>query len=101
MWRVYYDDGSTFDASQGLPWDAPAFGVLGIRQEPPGDRQLISRDFYLWREDYGCWIEVDRDGLVDHLVHAARHITAVLVGRTVPPAVWKAAMRRMSEDGNR
>ena len=96
-WRVYYDDGSTFE---GLPHDAPAFGVLGIRQAPPGDRQLITRDFYLYREDYGCWIEVDRDGLVDHFTTAARHITACLVGRTVPPEVWKAAMRRMADDGN-
>jgi hypothetical protein len=97
VWRIYYAHGESYDNSQGQPHEAPPYGVLGVRQDPPGDRQLISRDFYLWREDWGCWIEVDRDGLVDHLLHAARHITACLAGRTVPPAVWKDAMRRMKE----
>jgi hypothetical protein len=94
-WRVYYEDGSTYDNTQGTPRSAPKFGVMGIRQKPPGDRQLISRDFYIYRTDYGCWIEVDRDGLLDHL-QSVEHISAVLLGRTVPPAVWKDAMRRMS-----
>ena len=27
-WRVYYDDGSTFDSSQGSPADSPGWGVV-------------------------------------------------------------------------
>jgi len=101
MWCVYYGDGSTFSNEDGQPWDAPTCDVMGILQQPPGDRRLITRDFYLHRSDYGCWIEVDRDGLIDHLLTGARYIDACLAGRTVPPAVWKAAMKRMSDDGNR
>jgi hypothetical protein len=95
MWRIYYEDGTTFGDADGAPHDAPGYGVQGVLQDPPGDRKLITRDFYLYREDYGCWIEVDRDGLIDHFVSAARHITACLAGRTVPPAVWKTAMKAM------
>jgi hypothetical protein len=101
IWCVYYDDGRRFTNLDGEPWEAPGCGVMGIRQLPPGKRQLITRDFYLYRTDYGCWIEVDRDGLVDHFITAARHITACLAGRTVPDPVWKAAMKLMAEDGNR
>jgi len=27
MWRIYYDNGSTFDSTQGEPHEAPAEGV--------------------------------------------------------------------------
>jgi len=100
-WCIYYGDGTTFTNLDGEPWEAPGYDIMGIQQGPPGDPRLISRDFYLYRADYDCWIEVDRDGLVDHCISAARHIIACLAGRTVPPAVWKAAMKRMADDGNR
>jgi hypothetical protein len=106
-WRIYYDDESTFSSDDGLPCDAPGYGVEGILQGPPHDHQLITRDyelaerdFYLFREDYGCWVRVDRDGLIDHFVHGARHITACLVGRTIPRPDWLAIMKRIREDGH-
>ena len=82
MWRVVYEDGVAYSSTDGPPHDAPSWGVLGIWQ--PGGRSLYNKDFYLWREDYDGWIEVDHLGLVDHLVTAAPQVTKVLVGRTVP-----------------
>ena len=29
-WRIYYDDGMTFDSSDGEPCDAPGHGVIAI-----------------------------------------------------------------------
>jgi hypothetical protein len=102
MWCVIYGDETTFSSLDGEPWEAPGYNVQGILQDPPGDRKLKTRDFYLYRDDYGCWIEVDPWGLVDHFISGARHITACLAGRTVPPKMWKDAMDLMAElDGNR
>ena len=107
MWTIYYGDGTTFTDRDGQPWEAPGYDVQGIRQDPPHDRQLITRDyelakrdFYLYRTDYGCWIRVDRDGLLDHFISAARHITACLGGRTIPRPDWLAIMKRIREDGH-
>jgi hypothetical protein len=98
VWKVYYDDGTTFDSDQGPPEAAPRFGIMAIKQGPKHG-SVFSRDFFIYRTDYGCWIEVDHDGLIDHLLHGIEHITAVCLGRMVPTATWKAAMKRMAEDG--
>jgi hypothetical protein len=82
-WRIWYEDGTVFSSTDGPPEKSPAWGVLGIWQR---GRSLYNKDFYIWREDYQSWVEVDQIGLVDHLVTAAPQITAVKVGRTVP---WK------------
>lgn len=94
-WRILYDDGSVFSDTDGLPVAAPAWGVEAIWQASP-HTPLYNKDYYLWREDYDCWIEVDLVGLVDHLVTAAPQITAVKVGRTVPTPTWKAAMHHLN-----
>jgi len=100
MWRAYYEDGSVFTSEDGPPEAAPPYGVLGIWQDKE-DQQLLSQDYYLFRSDYDCWIEVQGDGLVDHLAHAARYVRACLVGRAVPLSVWKDTARRMAADRER
>lgn len=83
-WRILYEDDASFDSTQGTPEDAPPWGVLAIWM--PGGRSLYNKDYYIWRQDYQTWIEVDLVGLIDHLIHHAKDIHAVKVGRVVP---WK------------
>jgi hypothetical protein len=94
-WRIYYDDGTTWSDANGPPEAAPGYGVLAITQEQE-DQVLCSQDFYLYREDYGCWIEVHVEGLLDHLITAAHHIRAVKAGRTVPLSVYKRVLGRVN-----
>ena len=89
-WCVLYDNGTRYSDQDGSPDGAPPYGVLGIWQ--PDGRSLYNKDFYIWRDDYGAWIEVDQIGLVDHLVTAARAVTAVKVGRTVPWQQYRAVL---------
>ena len=95
-WRIWYENGTEYTSADGPPHTAPAWGVQAIEQAPPHD-QLFNKDFYLWREDYGCWIEVDIVGLIDHLTSAAGQVTALVVGRTVPHPTFSAAMRQLNE----
>jgi hypothetical protein len=96
-WRVYYEDGTVFSSTDGPPEAAPGYGVLGIWQAT-SNHTLVSQDYYLYRDDYGCWVEVKLDGLIDHLVTAAPQVRAVKAGRTVPLALFKATVARMNED---
>jgi len=99
-WRIYYDDGSTFSSDDGLPEDAPGYGVLAIEQDRE-NTVLCSQDFYLFRNDYGCWIEVHIEGLIDHLVTSAHHVRAVKAGRTVPLSVFKSVLANVAIDSGR
>lgn len=100
IWTIYYDDGSTFSSLDGEPEDAPGYGVLAITQNRE-NTVLASQDFYLYREDYGCWIEVHIEGLIDHLVTAAHHVRAVKAGRTVPLSVYERVLRDVAVDEKR
>lgn len=100
-WRLYYDDGSVFTSADGPPEASPGYGVQAVLQNV-GNHQLISQDYYVFREDYGCWIEVKLDGLIDHVVSAAHQIRAVRAGRTLPAEVFERILReRVNPDKER
>ena len=99
-WKIHYDDGSTFSSEDGAPWESPGYGVLAVTQDGE-NTVLCSQDFYLYRDDYSCWVEVHIEGLIDHLVTAARHVVAVRAGRTVPLSVYKRVLRDVAVDEKR
>lgn len=83
-WRVYYDDGSTFDSSMGEPHEAPGLGVQVIVQtDPRVGRVLLTRfDWYYYRYDLDEWWASDYFGLLDQLTHdTTRSVGAVRAGR--------------------
>jgi len=96
-WRRYHDNGIIFTDQDGTPHEGPGYGVIGIWQDA-ADKKLINGDYYIFRSDYGCWIETKLDGLIDHLVTAAPHVAAVKAGRCVPGEVFTAVMHRMNQD---
>jgi hypothetical protein len=97
VWRIYYDDGSTFDSDQGAPGDAPAWGVLVILIADPevGHMSLHGFDFYIFRE---MWLGVDRWGLTDYLFNVRPLMEGLVVGRTVPPAHFQETLKRAEDD---
>lgn len=108
-WLLRYDDGSTFGDEDGPPEASPGYGVLAVEQWREGatgddveDSPLCNVDFYIFRNDYDCWIEVGREGLIDHLVTApAGAIRAVRCGRTVPRPVFKRVLREVAVNERR
>lgn len=74
-WKLYYDDGSTFDSSDGGWLDAPMFGVIALAaadqyvgREIDTPRVPGSGDYYLWADGVSRPWWVDYGGLIDHLI---------------------------------
>jgi hypothetical protein len=98
-WRVYYDDGSTFDSTQGRPDAAPGLGVQAIVQadERVGRAILTRFDWYYWREDLQEWWASDLFGLLDQLTSdTMNRVRAVRAGRNA--AAYDAIMSRAQSD---
>lgn len=95
-WRIHYEDAVTFSNLDGSPSQAPKFGVLAIWQANP-EAPLYNKDYYIWRDDYDCWIEVDLIGLLDHLTSACEYVSVVLIGRCVPTARYRDTLAVLRE----
>ena len=83
MWRIYYEDGSTWDYDQGFE-TAPRFGVICILQFTE-----TKEDTYRYHIVYGAkfyirsgdeWLHAFDNDIVDYVIHN-RPIQCVLVGR--------------------
>ena len=95
-WRIYYDDGTTFDSNDGKPQDSPPWGAVVVAQPNAKGhaRVLVGRnaDYFLYNSKRRRWHQVGEIesegavsiGLVDHLAHFAHELTCVR------PARWMA-----------
>lgn len=83
MWRVYYEDGSTWDWKQGTD-GMPSFGVMCVLQRIRSKDnsfhwQIVSHcKYYMYYE--GEWLHSVEGDIVDYLIHD-RTIKKLLVGR--------------------
>jgi hypothetical protein len=99
IWRLYYEDGSTFDDADGRPHDSPPWGVVALAQPGSQPPVFVNADYYLYRDDLGEWTECgDVIGLVDHLTHRADKISAVRAGRWIPTKPFKDIWARARAD---
>jgi len=98
MWRIYYDDGSTYDSSMGEPHEAPPEGVLCIvYRDQHGKRFIASHQpFYCFDVKTHEWWPIDMAGLLDRL--RRNLIYAFKEGRSVDNAEFQAVMRRADQD---
>lgn len=98
MWRIYYEDGSTFDSLMGGPEDAPPFGfICAVGYDESGDRYIMHGwDHYNWDQDAAQWWGMDIFGLIDRL--ARNKVFAYKQGRTVTKAAFQATMQRAHMD---
>ena len=83
-WRIYYENGITFDDTDGSPVDAPPYGVVAIctRDEKHGRLVLNGFDFYCYQHESGEWFGCDQWGMIDKLLHNLP-FHAWKMGRTV------------------
>ena len=94
--RLYYEDGTVYE---GAPGGSPVWGLVAIAQpeaRPKFKATLADGPYFLFREDWACWMECDLAGLLDQLSHHAHLIGCVRVGRYIRAdtfkATWKLAL---------
>lgn len=98
MWRIYYDDGSMFDHTQGGPAEAPALGfICALGYDEFGDRYIMHGwDHYCWDIESEQWWGMDRYGLIDRLIR--NKVVAYKQGRTVTKKNFQEIMQRANLD---
>jgi hypothetical protein len=94
LWRIYYADGSTFDA--GNPGDAPKTGVICIKQANKMHGWTITamKDFYLRRHE--AWWGADAPGFWQFMFAPGAKV--VLFGVSAPDEVFHRVMSRAIND---
>jgi hypothetical protein len=105
-WRIYYDNGSTFDNTQGKPWEAPGRGVVCIVQIDPSPRNksvntqvLVGHAYYWFHVEWGYWLHSDIYGIIDLLTNDRdRSVCAVKMGRWLDYLVFEDIMERAYHD---
>ena len=97
-WRVYYDNGGTFDQADGAPVNAPTEGfVCAVGYDESGDRYIMHGwDFYCWDIDAAQWWGCNQNGLHDRLRRNVLH--AYKEGRTVTKTLWQKLMNAAHTD---
>jgi hypothetical protein len=98
-WRIYYDDGATFDDTQGDPDAAPAFGIVCIVQPDADVGRMVLQgwDWYYWEPDDGLWWGSDVYGVLDRLLHRLP-VVALGQGRLVASPTFRTILQRAIED---
>ncbi len=71
LWRVFYDDDTTFDNIQGNPEDVPAYGVICIvfPDELVGRVIMHGWDWYYWVPPEEQWWGSEIHGYLDRKLH--------------------------------
>ena len=95
-WRVYYDNGSTWDDDVD---NAPMMHVLLIQEinGKHGRRIVPPGDYYIYRFDREKWLSMDFVGMIQYLAEPGTQ-KKVLMGKMVLPDEWGAILRTAKED---
>lgn len=106
-WRIYYEDGSAFDSDMGTPAEAPANGVIAINQVTgcghhpldtfkTSEKRLFGEDWYWWRADLDCWLQGERDGMLDQFMHSGAQYAKQ--GRMTSHKLWEELWIKIASD---
>lgn len=98
-WRIYYDDGTTYDSSRGEPHEAPAAGfICAVGYEQDGNRYIMHGwDHYRYDRTIEQWWGMDLFGVFDRLRHGGE-VYAYKEGRTVSKALFQKIMNDAHHD---
>lgn len=98
-WKIWYDDGTTFDSSQGLPSESPVAGVICIvyPDEEIG-RQIMHRwDNYYWHPIECQWWGADDWGIKERTIYNLP-MESVRTGRSVSNKEYRTIMGMADKD---
>lgn len=97
-WRIYYDDGATYDSLMGGPEAAPVDGfICAVGYDETGTRYIMHGwDHYCWDVESEQWWGCDLFGVFDRL---RRNVMfAYKEGRTVTKSRWQELMHLADSD---
>jgi hypothetical protein len=101
MWKVWLADGTTFDSTQGGPNDVPQLPrVVCVAQKETRTYWgacLTGGDWYMYREDLGCWTEHTDVGALMEFQDHAPDIVACRAGKWIGTDDFKAAWSNARE----
>ena len=95
-WKIYYDDGFTFDSTEDITKIAKC-GVISIAEIDPSHNWTFwhSKDWYLFQKDKQ-WLGCDTNGMIDQILNRFECLHCVLAGRLlVPYSQYEAVIQRM------
>ena len=92
MWKIFYDDGSSFSNEDGEPEDAPGVGAVVIA-DSVANYTAHRWDWYYWRPSKGEWWGADIHGLLYQLCKNPRDTLAVKQGGMVTTQFYQKCMR--------
>lgn len=101
-WRIYYDDGTTWNWTQGTV-GMPIYGVLIVLQEfkytngTIGYHIVHGCPYYLLYD--GTWLHSYENDIIDHITHDKR-IDKLLVGRMVSKETFGKVYEKAVGDKN-
>jgi len=95
-WRIYYDDGTTFDSSC---YDyIPSYGVQCIVDMSQKVKTIHNRSTYYILTEEG-WIVTEQDGLLDFTLNKLHLMQKVVMGRTmVNDAFWATYNKALNDE---
>lgn len=104
-WRLYYEDGSTFDNIQGKPHEAPMFPRVQIVGQP-GVRERIGfpdivegMSFFLYRTDLNAWLGYEQESfLYDEFERVGHLIGCFRKGRHIGEGDYRDIWNRVRAD---
>ena len=96
LWRIYYDDGTTFSSADGPAEESPALGVQAIVQPDSEVGRTVDakREYYWWIDDR--WDGGDIFGLFDYLARPG--VKVVRFGRSMTNAGFRAVYQAAVND---
>jgi len=99
-WRFYYDDGSTFDSTQGEPEDARSRGVQCIVFPHPDVGRMVMHgwDWYYYDKPSRMWWGSDIHGVLDQFMTRPHEVCALKQGRSVTTGDYQRIHKLASED---
>lgn len=98
MWKIYYDDGSTFRHTDGTPEEAPALGfICAVGYDESSNRYIMHGwDHYHYDLETDQWWGMDLTGLFDRLIR--NKVYAYKMGRTITKKDFQTIMQRAHEE---
>lgn len=101
QWRIYYDDGSTRNYTEGLPTEpAQKLGIQCVVQRRSSDGVFVplqGMDFYLFIDGQE-WVLCDQTGANDWNVNHRDRVNCMIVGRAIPKDQFKKIYEQAKSD---
>lgn len=98
LWKIYYDDGTTFSEDDGPIFRAPGWGVQAVVQtDETVGREILQRyDYYLFEGHR--WSGINVDGLDDQLLNVGIGRRCIKKGRAIDRDVFRLIYARAMSD---